>query len=380
MDFQLSEEQSLLRESIDRFIRDDYSLAQRSKYLQENSGWSRRIWSGFAEMGVLGLLVGEDYGGVGGNTVDLMLVMESFGRGLVVEPYLATSVLSVDLINRLGNEQQKSDTLPAISSGAMQLALAHFERESRYDVGHVGVTAERGAAGWKLNGHKAQVLNGSSADILLVSAKTAGGVTLFLVPREAPGVSCLPYKLQDAHAAADIDLVNVQIPLAAMLGEDGAALSAIERAVERGIAAICAEAVGAMTAMTEMTIEYLRTRKQFGVAIGSFQALQHRVADMAVALEQAKSMALYAGMMADHPDADERRRALSAAKVQICTSCRYVGQQAIQLHGGMGVTMDHDVGRYFMRTSMIQLQFGDHAYHLARLSALGGLIAPADLV
>lgn len=379
MDFQLSEEQTLLKDGIDRFVRAEYAMAQRDRHLAEPEGFSRSIYAALAGMGVTGLLVDEAHGGSGRGAVDLMLVMEAFGRGLVVDPVLASNVMAVDLIGRLGNPQQKAALLPGLAAGTAIAVPAVHEAGARYETAWPQTRARRDDDGWRLDGAKALVQHAGAADLLLVTASTGTGTALFAVPAAAPGVKCDPYRLQDGQGAADVSFEDVRLPDTAMLGAPEAVPEAVVRMLELGNAAICAEAVGAMAAMLELTIRYLQTRKQFGAQIGTFQALQHRVADMAVAVEQARSMALYAAMMIDEPDAGERARAISAAKVQICQASRFVGQLAIQLHGGMGVTMEMDVGRYFVRTSMIQLQFGDLAHHLAAVAEADGLFPAAEL-
>jgi pimeloyl-CoA dehydrogenase small subunit len=385
MDFDLSEEQRLLKESVERLIADRYEFETRKTYAREPEGWSRAMWAQYAELGLLGLPFAEEHGGFGGGPVETMIVMEAFGRGLVLEPFLATVVLGGGFLRLGGSEAQRAGLIPRIAEGKLRLAFAHTERQSRYDLAEVATTARRdggGDGGWILDGDKGVVLHGDVADKLIVTARVGGsrrdrdGIGLFLVDATAPGVSRRGYPTQDGLRAAEISFSGVRIGPDAAIGEPGAALPLVERVVDGAIAALCAEAVGAMTAMHEATVDYLKTRTQFGTPIGRFQALQHRAVDMLVALEQARSMAMFATMMADEPDATERRKAIAAAKVQIGRSVRFVGQEAIQLHGGIGMTMEYKVGHYFKRTTMINTMFGDADHHLRELARMGGLIAP----
>src|SRR5918993_348585 len=381
MDFDLSEEQRLLKDSVDRLMADRYDFESRRRYAQESEGWSRELWSAYAELGLLALPFDEAQGGFGGGPVEIMTIMEAFGRSLALEPYLATVILGGGLLHHGGSEEQKSTYLPQIASGDLRLAFAHTERQSRYDLFDVGTTAQRDGGSFILNGQKSVVLHGDSADKILVTARVAGsrrdreGIGLFLVDANAPGVSRRGYPTQDGQRAAEVTLAGVRVGPEAVIGnaEDGLAL--VERVVDEAIAALCAEAVGCMGEMHALTVEYLKTRKQFGVPIGSFQALQHRGADMFVALEQARSMAMFATMMAQDENAAERRKAVSAAKVQIGRSGRFIGQQAIQLHGGVGITMEFSVGYYFKRVTMIDSLFGDADHHLAAVAEAGGLVS-----
>lgn len=381
MDFDLSEEQQLLKDSIERLLAAHYDFEARKRYAATPEGFSREMWARYAELGLLGLPFEEKYGGFGGGPVETMIVMEAFGQALVLEPYLATVVLSGGLVQRGADEALKADVLPRIAEGRLFLAFAHAERQARYDLANVAATARKDGSAWVVSGEKSLVLHGDSADRLIVSARTAGGprdrggIGLFLVDARAPGVLRRGYRTQDGLRAAEVALQDVRVEPQGVIGDPEGGLPLIERAVETAIAALCAEAVGAMGAMHAQTVEYLKTRKQFGVPIGSFQTLQHRAVDMFVALEQARSMAMFAAMMAQEDDAAERARAVSAAKVQIGRSGKFVGQQAIQLHGGVGMTMDLKVGHYFKRVTMIDLMFGDADHHLSKLAEAGGLIA-----
>ena len=372
MDFDLSDDQRLLKDSVDRFVKDRYGFEARQANRREPGGWSKAVWVSLAELGLLGLPFAEDEGGFGGGTVDTGLVMEAFGRALVVEPFFPSVVLCGALLRHGATAAQRAGLVAGVADGSRTLAYAQAERSSRGALGTVEVTAVRQGDGWAISGAKTLVLNGDSADTLLVSARSVEGVGLFRVEADQAGVSRRGYPTQDGLRAAEVVFEQAQ---ATLLGEAGGALPAMERAQDEAIAALCAEAVGVMDAMHAMTVDYLKTRKQFGRAIGENQALQHRSVDMYVSLEQARSMALYATMMAGSGDAGERRRAIHAAKVQIGRSGRHIGQEAIQLHGGIGVTMEYAVGHYFKRMTMIERGFGDTDSHLAALARLGGLIA-----
>ena len=384
MDFDLTEEQALLRDSVDRLIADTYGDFERRKsYAAEPPGWSAALWARYAELGLLGLPFADADGGFGGGPVETMLVMEAFGRGLVLEPYLATVILGGGLVRLAGTAEQRSDLVPRIAGGALRLAFAHAERQARYDLADIATSARRAGDGFVLEGAKTLVLHGDSAETLVVSARLSGtrrtreGIGLFLVDAASPGVARRGYATQDGQRAAEVTLDKVRVPLGAMLGVPGEGYAVIERVVDIAIAALCAEAVGAMQALQDMTVEYLKTRKQFGVTIGSFQALQHRAADMLVALEQARSMAMYAAMMAEAQDAAARHAAIAAAKVQVNESARMIGQTAVQLHGGIAMTQEYKAGHYFKRLTMIESLFGDTDHHLRFLAASGGLTEDA---
>ena len=381
MDFDLSEEQSLLKDSVERLLADRYDFEARKRHGRGPHGYAREMWQAYAEQGLLAVPFAEEDGGIGGGPVETMIVMEAFGGALVLEPYLATVVLAGGLIRHAASAEQRAAWLPGLIGGETTYAFAHAERQARYDLADVGVSARRDGEGWILEGEKSLVLHGDSAERLIVSARTAGsrrdanGLGLFVVEANAPGVSRRGYPTQDGQRAAEVSLSSVRVGPDDVLGTPEGALPAIERVVDEAIAALCAEAVGAMDRMHRLTVEYLKTRKQFGTHIGAFQVLQHRAADMFIALEQARSMAFLATMMAGEEDARERTRAISGAKVQIGRSGRIVGQGAVQLHGGVGVTMEYSVGHYFKRVTMIDALFGDADHHLARVARLGGLIA-----
>jgi pimeloyl-CoA dehydrogenase small subunit len=374
MDFDLTDEQRLLKESLDRLVADRYQFEQRKTYGQSPEGWSREVWAQYAELGLLGLPFAEEYGGIAGGPVETMIAMEAFGGALALEPYFATVVLGGGFLRHGASPEQKAALIPEIAAGKLVLAFAATERHSRYDLADVATRARRDGAAFVLDGEKGVALHGDSADKLVITARIGGGqrerdgIGVFLVDAGAAGVGRRGYPTQDGLRAAEVTLSGVRVGPEGILGEPGAGLSLVERVVEEGIAALCAEAVGAMAAMHELTVEYLKTRRQFGREIGKFQVLQHRAVEMLMALEQARSMAMYATMMAAAEDPAERSAAMSAAKVQIGRSGRFVGQQAIQLHGGIGMTMEYKVGHYFKHMTMIDTLLGDADHHLRRLA------------
>src|SRR5229473_630510 len=377
MDFELSEEQRLLQESVGRLLTNRYGFEQRTAYMKEPGGFSRALWKQYADLGVLALPFAEEDGGIGGGAVDVMIVMEALGRALVLEPYLATVVLAGGVLRHAGSKAQRAGLIPKIADGSLILALAHSERQSRYDLADVATSAKRDGAGYVLDGGKGLVLHGDSADKLVVSARVAGkprdrdGIGLFLIDAKASGVSVRGYPTIDGLHAAEITLSGVKVGAEGVIGEPGKALAVIERVVDEGMAALCAEAVGAMEVMHELTVDYLKTRRQFGVPIGNFQVLQHAAVDMLMATEQARSMAMLAAMMVEEPNAVERHKSIAAAKVQIGRSGRFVGKTATQLHGGIGMTMEYKVGHYFKRATAIDVLFGDADHHLAMLAKMG---------
>ncbi len=379
MDFDLTEDQRLLKESVDRLVADQYSFAQRKTYATETPGWSAKMWAQFAEMGLLGLPFAEEQGGFGGGPVETMIVMETFGRGLVLEPYFATVILGGGLLRRAGSAALQASLVPQVTSGRLKLAFAHVERQSRYNMADVSTTAKADAAGYVLNGDKSVVMHGDCADKIFVTARVSGerrdrdGIGLFLVDANAAGLTRRGYPTQDGLRAAEITLADVRAE--EILSDN--ALAVIEHVIDEAIAALCAEAVGTMQVMHDTTLEYLKTRKQFGRTIGSFQVLQHRSVDMLVALEQARSMAMFAAVMASEENPIERKRSIAAAKVQIGRSGKHVGQEAIQLHGGIGMTQEYSVGHSFKRMTMIEQLYGSADDHLAVLARLGGLFGKA---
>jgi pimeloyl-CoA dehydrogenase small subunit len=374
MDFDLTEDQRLMVESVGRLLADTYAFEQRKALLKTEAGWSETLWARYAELGLLGLPIAEEHGGFGGGAVEVMLLMQEFGRHLVLEPYLASVVLGGAALRFAGSPAQQAELLPGVAAGTTKLAFAHGERQARYDITDVLTTAKPAEGGWVLEGAKSVVLAGDLADTLVVSARTAGGrddaegLSLFLVPADAPGLSHRGYRLRDGTRAAELSLSGVRLPADALLGERDNALPVIERVVQAGIAATAGEVVGAMEAMQAMTLDYLKTRQQFGRAIGDNQALQHRAAEMLVAMEQGRSMAMLAAMSVDEPDAEERAKNISMAKAGIGQAGRFVSQNAVQLHGGIGMTEEYAVGHFFRRVMVIEHLFGDTAYHLDRLA------------
>lgn len=380
MDFDLSEEQRMLKDSVERLLEDQYDFEARGKYAKGDNGFSQDMWNHYAELGLLALPFAEEHGGFGGGPVETMIVMEAFGRALILEPYFATVILAGGVLRHAANDAQQTELIPAVASGETRLAFACAEPQGRHDLFDVETTAKKDGDGWVIDGTKGLVLHGDSADKVIVSARTAGGsrdeagISLFIVDAGANGLSRQGYPTQDGLRAAEIVLDNVRVGADALIGEDGTAWPIISRVADEAVAALCAEAVGCFEKMHALTLEYLNTRKQFGTTIGSFQALQHRAVDMFVELEQSRSMTMYASMMSVEDDAMERARAVSAAKVQIGESAKLIGEESIQLHGGVGMTMEYAIGHFFKRTTMIDMLFGDADYHLSRLAQLGGLI------
>jgi len=369
VDFTYTEEQQMLADTVGRFVADAYTLEARRALVTSKLGFSQEYWQQFAEMGLLGLAVPEEHGGLNATPAEIFIVMHAFGRGLVLEPYLSTAIVGAQLLAQAGTEAQKSAWLPAIVEGSKRVALATFEPSARFDLVQIDTRAEKTGAGYVLNGRKAVVLHGDSADGLIVSARTSGssrepqGVSLFLIDARAAGVEVQGFPNIDGQRSAEVTLKNVQVGTDALVGSIGAGFAPLEHALDFGLAALCAEAVGCMEQIIEMTAEYLRTRQQFGKPIGTFQALQHRVADMAIATEQARSAALLAASQSTNANAAERRRAISAAKAMIGRSGRLVGQCAIQLHGGMGMTDELSVGHYFKRLTCIDMTWGNVEHH-----------------
>jgi alkylation response protein AidB-like acyl-CoA dehydrogenase len=377
MNFDLSEDQRMLGESVGRYLSDQYDFESRKKIIHSDSGASDAVWGQLAEMGLMSIPFSEAAGGFGGGAVDLMSAMQSIGQALVVEPVLATLVAG-RLIDRSGSAAQKSEILPAVIDGSSRLAFAHIEDGARYRLEQVSATARRTADGWVLDGLKRVVIGAPHADLLVVSARTAGqpgdasGVSLFVVAPSARGVSSTAYRTMDNQRAADLRFDGVQVRADALIGAEGAALPVIEEAIDFATALLCAEAVGAMQFANDTTLEYLKTRKQFGVPIGSFQALQHRMVEMFVTLEQARSMTYMVCSKVDGgaADAAERARIASAAKIKVADACRQIAQESIQLHGGMGMTEEMKVSHTFRRLTLIAQQFGDADHHLERFAAL----------
>lgn len=375
MDFSYSEEQQMLQASIGKFISQDYDWDSRQALAKSASGFSAEHWQLFAELGWLTVPFKEADGGFGGSAVDLIVMMEEFGKGLLVEPFLANTVLAGTVLAETASEEQKSELLQPLMAGELQLAFAYAEPQSRYEAAAVACSAELANEQLVINGHKAVVLNGEAAEKLLVSVRTAGGstdrdgISLVWVDANAPGVRRTSYATVDGQRAADIWFDKVTVPAANLLGEIGGAVAVIELALDRAALAACAEAVGAMQVSLTKTVEYSKIRKQFKVTLSTFQALQHRMANMFIEVEQAKSILLMAAMEMDRLDG-RAAKALSAAKSRIGKAARLVGQESIQIHGGIGVTDELDVGHYFKRLTAIQFSFGSTDYHTARFAEL----------
>jgi alkylation response protein AidB-like acyl-CoA dehydrogenase len=375
MKFDYSEEQQLLADTVKRFVANDYGFEARKAIVASPSGVSESVWKSLADIGLLGLPFSSDHGGFGGGAVDLMSVMEAMGEGLVVEPYLATVGLGAQFVARGGSAAQKNEIIPAVVEGRMKMAFAQTEEGARYNLAHVAARAKKTAGGFVIDGEKRVVLHAPCADRLVVSARTSGGVadpagiSLFLVDAKAPGVAMKSYRTLDEMRAADVSFAGVAVAADAMIGAEGRAHDLIEEVTDYAIALLCAEAVGALRYANEATLAYLKERKQFGVPIGSFQALQHRMVDMVISYEQAKSMASLAAARVDsEKDPAERKRTVSAAKVKISDSCRHVSQESVQLHGGMGMSEELKVSHTFRRLTMIAQQLGDADHHLERFA------------
>jgi len=365
MKFDYSEEQQLVADSVRRFVAQDYGFEARRKIVASKEGWSREVWGKLAEIGLLGLPFPTDHGGFGGRAVDLMSVMDAFGDALLVEPYVSTVALAGRLAATAGSEAQKAELLPAIAEGRLVMAFAHIEEGARYDLAHVQCQAKRSGDGFTLSGRKRAAMHAPCADKLVVSAREGGAIGLFLVDARAAGVAMTPYVTLDEMRAADIDFRDAK---AVRLGA-GDALAAIEEAADYATALLCAEAVGAMKFANDTTLEYLKTRQQFGVPIGAFQALQHRMVDMVIDYEQARSMASLACARVDtEADANERKRIVSAAKIKVADAARHISQESVQLHGGMGMSEELKVSHTFRRLTMIARELGDADHHLERFA------------
>jgi alkylation response protein AidB-like acyl-CoA dehydrogenase len=373
MDFSLTEERRMLKDTLARYLADNYGIEERHEYADSAEGFSSDVWAQFAELGIIGALFAEEDGGFGGGGFDIAVVFEELGRGLVVEPFLAT-VLAGGLVSSVGSDAQKS-VLEDVVAGSKLLALAHGEPRGRYDPSLVEARASKVGDGWRIDGMKSVALNADSADMLVVSARTGGetwdedGISLFLVPTDADGVSLRGYPTIDGLHAAEVTFSGMAVGADALLGEEGQGFAALEASQARGALALSAEAIGLMEVCRDTTIEYLRTRKQFGVPIGKFQALQHRMATVILEIEQARSSVINAaGAMAG--SRMERERAVSAAKAMIGRIGRLVAEEAIQMHGGIAMTWEYALGHYAKRLVMIDHQLGDVDHHTARFTAL----------
>jgi alkylation response protein AidB-like acyl-CoA dehydrogenase len=374
MDFNLSEEQTAIQDSLKRYLAKDYSFEHRRTLTQSALGHSEQAWATYAELGLLALPFPESAGGLGGNAIDTMLIAETLGTALALEPFIPSVVIAGSLLNDIGSPAQRDTLLGGITQGTLLATLAHQESGARYNTHHVATVAKKDGDGWSLSGHKAVVLAAPSANKLLVSARTSGsafdanGISLFVVDAKAAGVSIRPYGTQDGQRAGEVVLKDVKVGAEALVGAVNQALPAIEHAIDRGIAALCAEAVGVMTTLNAQTLEYLKNRKQFDQPIGKFQVLQHRMADMAMAAEYGRAMALLAAVKVDEKDVAERRRNVSAAKAYVGQSARTVGQGAVQMHGGMGVTDELMAAHLFKRLTVINATLGDVDHHLGKFS------------
>jgi len=379
MDFQYTQEQQQLADSVARLVERGYDFEARKRIVGSATGWSPEVWSSLAEMGLLMIPFAAEDGGFGGGTTDLVATMESIGSGLLVEPFLST-LLAGRLIARAGTASQRAAWLPGVIEGSCRLAFAHAERLSRYNRSHVESRATRKGSGWQLEGEKTTVLHAPMADRLVVSARVSGettaeqGIALFVVDPRTTGLRMKTLRTVDNLRAADITFEGVQVGADELLGEPGQAVGFIDEALDFATVLACCEAVGAMRFANDATLEYLKTRKQFGVPIGAFQALQHRMVDMRISAEQARSISLLAcakfdaGARGELSEA-ERRRFVSAAGIKVADACRHVGQESIQLHGGMGMTQEMKVAHTFKRLTMLGQQFGDVDWHLERFAA-----------
>ncbi len=376
MDFNFSSEQEQLRDTVNRLIEREYEFnKQRHAIIQSAAGYSEKVWASMAEIGVLGIGIDEAHGGFGGNAIDTMIVMEALGRSLVVEPYLATVVLGANLIQLAGSDAQKSSLLPQIVAGNLKLAFAYSETGTRYDLKRIATVARKEGAGYVLNGEKIIVLHGNIADKIVVSVATAGalhdgqGMALFLVDAKTSGLNITSYRTIDNQRAANLHFDNVRVSADAMLGSSEDNLAIVEQVMDIATTALIAESVGAMEALQKSTLEYLKTRRQFGVPIGKFQALQHRMVDMLMYVEQSRSMAYLAAVKVQSNDVAERQRVVSAAKNAIGRYGRLIAQEAVQMHGGMGITDELSASHYFRRLTAIDATFGDADHHLSRFAA-----------
>ena len=376
MDFSFSEEQSLLQDSIQRFIQKSYTFEERQKLIQTEEGFSRDNWATFAELGWLGLPFTEEDGGFGGTPVDTMIMLEEFGKGLVVEPYVPTVVMAGSAIAEGASTELKENVLAEIIAGSKLAALAFVEPQARFNLADVTTTATSKDGGYIINGFKGVVLGGPSADVLVVPARTDGeqkdeaGITLFLVDAESNGVSRRNYPTIDGLRASEITFENVSVAATSIIGELGGGLAILEKSIDYAILAVGAEAVGAMEVLYKTTVEYCKVREQFGQPIGKFQVLQHRMVDMFIEHEQSKSLLYMAAMRLDEGYSPAARKAVSALKVQIGKGGKFVGQNAVQLHGGMGMTDELNVGHYFKRLTAIETLFGNVDYHLKKYASI----------
>ena len=377
MDFSYTEVQQMLQDSVKKFVVKNYDFDTRSKIIDSDSGYSEENWKLFAELGWLTVPFSEEDGGLGGSAVDLMVMMEEFGKANLVEPYLPSVVLSGCLISELATGEVKGEILEKLVGGDLQLAFAAAESGSRFNSAKVATTAESHGNNAVINGKKIAVLNGSNADELLVVARESGGesdadgISIFLVNPSTPGITIRPFTNIDGQKSSEIDFNEVTVASSTRLGEKGNALAAIERVTDKAIVGISAEAVGVLETLLQKTVEYSKTRKQFGTVIGTFQALQHRMADMFIECQLARSIVVMAAMKLDSSSGQrEKTKAVSAAKSRVGKAIRKVSQEAVQIHGGIGVTNELDVGHYFKRATALEIMFGNTDYHVERFASL----------
>jgi alkylation response protein AidB-like acyl-CoA dehydrogenase len=376
MNFEFSDEQQQLQDTVDRYLTDQYTFEKFRVINASPSGWDKAAWAGLAELGVLALNVPVAQGGLGFGPLETLSVMGACGRSLLLEPFLSSAVIATAVLRAFADDAAATELLTRMAAGEAIAVLAHYEPDSRYETQWVRTRAQKSGGSYQLDGHKAVVLHAGAADTVLISARTSGepqdakGISLFRVPRDAKGLSLDQYPTIDGQRAADVYLKGVQVPESSRLGVEGGALPAIDAALDIGLGALCAETVGVMQALVDATVAYVQSRQQFGTAIGRFQALQHRIADMLIHLEQARSMSYLAALRCSDQNVTERRRALSAAKAVVGQSCRFVAQQAVQLHGGMGMTDELIVSHWFKRLTAAELMFGDSDTHLQRYAAL----------
>ena len=373
MDFSLNDVQAMLADSVEKFVTKDYDFESRQKYAASDTGYSAEVWQTFCELGWTSVPFADDDGGFDGGPVETMILMQQFGRGLVVDPYLANIVLAGGILRRVASKAQKTKWLQPLVIGELQAALAFVEPQSRYDLHNVETTATADGDGWIISGKKGVVLNGGNADLLIIPARTAGdktgtdGISLFAIAGNADGVSRRAYPTVDGHQAAEIKLDKVRVDATALLGEAGKGFAMLASTIDEATLAICAEAIGIMQVLTDKTVDYTKNRVQFGVPIGTFQALQNRMVDMLTASEQSYSLLLWA-TMANADQTSDASRAISAIKYMIGTAGTAVGQEAVQLHGGMGVSWELDIGHYFKRLTAIGQMFGNADWHLDKLA------------
>ncbi len=386
MNFSLSEEQKMLKDSVDRFLEKNYSFDLRQSMIEERQTMSGEVWEGLAGLGLLGVSFPEEYGGFGGGGIETMLIMESMGNHLVIEPYVSTVILAGGLVNKGAADWQKQIILPGIIDGSMLISFAHMEPGSRFNLERVQTVAKPDGNNWVLEGQKSIVLHGPVAEKLIVSARTSGevedqdGVTLFIVECDEENLGGHEYPLYDGTRALDVQLNGVRVGPESVIGQLGKAMPLISEVVDHAMAAFCAEAVGVMERTQQMTLEYLKTRKQFGVPISRFQVLQHRAVDMFITLEQARSMAVLASGSLASTDLSEKKKAILAAKDFIGRAGRAVGQEAIQLHGGMGMTQELAIGHYFKRLEAIDLMFGNSQHQRREFAKLSNQEGPVEYV